>query len=343
MPDSATLAEHLLQSSPDALLVVDHAGVIRCANETAQTLFGRPERPLEGQPLEVLIPERFRQRHGAHFASYAAAPASREMGARILDLFARRADGSEFPAGIRLSPFSVEGALYVAVAVRDMTERRMISNALVAAREEADRANRAKSRFLAAASHDLRQPMQVIRLLNASLLRLIPANEALRDLLSRQEQVIDSASNLLNALLDIGRLESGAIEPDLATVELASVFAELQREFEPSAAARALTLQFAPSDVRLLTDRTMLVQLLQNLIGNALKYTEIGGVRVGEELDGDSLVLTVADTGVGIPEDKLARIFDEYYQVDSHAGTSARVSDWAWRLCARLRASWSSS
>jgi PAS domain S-box-containing protein len=321
MQETGSLAQHLLRSSPDALLVVDAGGVIRYANATTEALFGQPAYPLIGQPVDVLIPERFRQRHGALFAGFVQAPANREMGARVADLFARRADGTEFPAGIRISPFTYEGSACIAVAVRDMTERRLISDALVAARVEADRANRAKSRFLAAASHDLRQPMQVIRLLNASLSRLLPADATLRDLLQRQEQAIDTASNLLNALLDISRLESGAIEPDLAPVELASVFAELQREFEPAAAARALALHLPLSDLRLMTDRTMLVQLLQNLLGNALKYTQRGEVRVSQALEADGVAIAVEDTGIGIPEDKLSRIFDEYYQVDSQAVT----------------------
>ena len=321
MQETGSLAQHLLRSSPDALLVVDAGGVIRYANATTEALFGQAAHLLVGQPIDVLIPERFRQRHGSLFAGFVQTPANREMGARVTDLFARRADGAEFPAGIRLSPFTYEGAPCFAVAVRDMTERRLISNALVAAREEADRANRAKSRFLAAASHDLRQPMQVIRLLNASLSRLAPADATLRDLLLRQEQSIDAASNLLNALLDISRLESGAIEPDLAPLDIASVFAELQREFEPAAAVRGLTLRLPPSDLRLLTDRTMFLQLLQNLVGNALKYTERGEVHISQSLDAECLVLGVEDTGIGIPEDKLSRIFDEYYQVDSLAGT----------------------
>ncbi|MFI4889335.1 MAG: ATP-binding protein [Steroidobacterales bacterium] len=321
MQEFGPLAQLLLHFSPDTLLVVDAGGITRFANETAESAFGYPLQQLIGQPVELLIPERFRSRHAAHVRAFMHGPAGREMGARVVDLFARRADGTEFPAGIRLAPFPHLGTTYVAVAVRDMTERRLISNALVAAREEADRANRAKSRFLAAASHDLRQPMQVIRLLNASLLKLVPDNAGVRDLLYRQEQSIDAASNLLNALLDISRLESGAIEPDLSAVDLAGVFAELQREFEPSATAKNLVLSIEPTAVRLMTDRTMFVQLLQNLIGNALKYTDHGAVRITHSVDPDGLMLNIEDTGIGIPEDKLSRIFDEYYQVDTRAGT----------------------
>jgi PAS domain S-box-containing protein len=314
MAEISSIAQRLLQFSPDAMLVVDEHGIIRFSNETSSTLFGYTPEQLVGRPIKLLIPERFHTRHGAHVSSYLREPASREMGARINDLFARRADGSEFPAGIRLSPFYDGDQRFVAAAIRDVTERRSISDALVAAREEADQANRAKSRFLATASHDLRQPLQAIRLINASMQKLTQDAPDLSELVRQQESAIDGATRMLNALLDISRLESGAIDPQLAPVSLAAAFEDLAREFKPAAQAKKLQLGFADTRGVISTDRTLFTQLLQNLVGNALKYTERGYVRISQAVDDYALVLKVEDSGVGIPADKLDRIFDEYYQ-----------------------------
>jgi len=316
MQDLAPILRQLLQFSPDALIVVDSRGLIQFANETTNVLFGYLPNQLLGRSLDILIPDRFKIRHGAHVAAFTRDPTNREMGARLSDLFARRADGSEFPAGIRLAAFRAGEGSFTAAAIRDMTERRAISDALVAAREEADRANRAKTRFLATASHDLRQPLQTIRLLNASMLKLTQETADVRALLERQQQAIDGATRLLNTLLDINRMESGAVEPNISAVDLRDIFSDLQREFEPLADSKGLKLEFAGSPVVLSTDRTLFTQLLQNLIGNAIKYTERGHVRISQALETEALVLKVEDTGRGIPEDKLDRIFDEYYQVD---------------------------
>ena len=325
MDKIASISQQLLQFSPDALIVVDVQGAILFANATARALFGYSREQMLGQPIDMLVPDRFRFRHGAHVTGYLHDPTAREMGARITDLFARRADGTEFPAGIRLAPIHDGEKTFIAAAIRDMTDRRAINDALVAAREEADRANMAKTRFLATASHDLRQPLQTIRLLNASLLTITAETAEQYDLLRRQESAIDNASRMLNALLDITRLESGAIEPHLSRISLASIYADLQREYEPVALAKGLQLEFAATSRVVTSDRILLSQLLQNVIGNALKYTEKGYVRVAETLDSDGLQLCVADSGSGIPADKLERIFDEYYQVDQKGAQRSGV------------------
>jgi PAS domain S-box-containing protein len=316
MDKIAAISQQLLQFSPDALIVLDFQGSILFANATARELFGYAREQLVGFSIEMLVPERFRFRHGAHLAGYLRDPTAREMGARIVDLFARRADGREFPAGIRLAPIHDGEKTFVAVAIRDMTERRAINDALVAAREEADRANMAKSRFLAMASHDLRQPLQTIRLLNASLLTMTAKGAEHYELLKSQQAAIDNASRMLNSLLDIARLESGTIEPHIAPIRLASIYADLKREFEPIALARGLRLEFVPTARVLTSDRILLNQLLQNIVGNALKYTANGFVRIAEDCDDEGLLLSVEDSGCGIPADKLDKIFDQYYQVD---------------------------
>ncbi len=316
MNDYALISRHLAQYSPDALIVVDTQGTVVYANAVTRLLFGYEPENLIGQPLELLVPERFRIRHGAHLSSYVRDPTNREMGARMADLFGRRADGSEFSAGIRLAPFQDGGKTFFVAAIRDMTEHRALQEALVAAREQADHASQAKTRFLATASHDLRQPLQSIRLLNASMLALTEENSQLHNLLRRQELAIDGAGRLLNALLDVTRLESGAIEPQLAPVRLMDMFADLAREFEPAARSKNLRLEFADTSAVINTDRVLFMQLLQNIIGNALKYTETGFVRVAQTGDADEAAISVEDSGVGIAQDKLARIFDDYFQVN---------------------------
>jgi PAS domain S-box-containing protein len=317
MNELSEITEHLVRFAPDALIVIDDQGRICFANETVTQLFGHTPAALQGKSIDALVPERLRGRHGKHIAGFMREPNNREMGARIADLFALRADGSEFSAGIRLAPFRVGGKLFVAAAIRDMTERRTINEELVVARKEADRANRAKSRFLATASHDLRQPIQTIRLLNAALSKAVPDPE-IRELLQHQAQAIESMARLLNALLDISRLESGAIEPVVTEVSLAEVCAGLRAEFDSIARTRDIDLRFDRSTLAIATDRTLFQQLLQNLIGNAIKYTDHGSVMVRCLREDAALAIVVEDTGIGIPADKLERIFDEYYQVDTH-------------------------
>jgi CheY-like chemotaxis protein len=140
---------------------------------------------------------------------------------------------------------------------------------------------------------------------------------ALSELLQQQERAIEGMTRMLNALLDISRLESGAIEPQVTSVPLAELLHQLITEFESIAQARGIALRIEPAALVISTDRTLLYQLLQNLVGNALKYTDQGEVAVTCVAGASALTITVSDTGIGIPADKLDRIFDEYYQVDT--------------------------
>lgn len=329
------LARSALDAAPDAMLIIDACGVIRFANRQMSALFGYGHDEIIGLNVEQLMPERFRNRHADHRNRYVRAGRARPMGAGF-DLYALRKDATEFPVEISLSPIEDGGKLLVAAAIRDTTERNRAQLELIAARETAerareaavharemadtarelaDRANQGKSRFLATASHDLRQPLQTLALLNGSLRRMVAEPDAL-EAVAQQEQAIGAMSRLLNALLDISKLESGAIHPEPADFRVATLFDELRNEFAGIAAKKGLELEIRASASCVHSDPSLVEQILRNLLSNAIKYTRQGRVRLQCLRQQDQLIrIEVLDTGIGIPQDQLPFIYDEFYQV----------------------------
>ena len=321
------LARSALDAAPDAMVLIDAAGTIRFANRQVSALFGYACGELIGQSIEELMPERFRARHTAHRKAYVRTLRVRPMGAG-LDLLGRRRDGAEFPVEISLSPIDAAGQPLVAAAIRDATDRKRAEVELIAAREaadaaraladlareSADRANLGKSRFLAAASHDLRQPLQSLALLNGTLRRVI-TDPDVEDILVQQGQVIGAMSGLLNALLDISKLESGVIKPEPTDFIVARLFEELRSEFAGIAANKGLKLEVEACEDYVRSDPSLVEQILRNLVSNAIKYTREGAVRLRCLHEMSLVRIEVLDTGVGISADQLPYICDEFYQV----------------------------
>jgi PAS domain S-box-containing protein len=328
------LARSALEAAPDAMVIIDSSGVIQYANRQVTALFGYSHDEVIGQQVEQLMPERYRRRHLGHRDAYFHNVRLRPMG-QGLQLFGLRRDGSEFPVEISLSPIQQQNLPLTAAAIRDVTDRKRVEAELIEARESAerarasadrerqiandardsaDRANQGKSRFLATASHDLRQPLQTLALLNGALRRLDTGSET-REALAQQEQAIGAMSRLLNALLDISKLESGAIQPEPTDFAVAGVFEELRREFANIAANKGLNLEVESCQDCVHSDPSLVEQILRNLVSNAVKYTREGWVRL-RCLHEESLVrLEVIDTGIGIPADQIPLIYDEFYQV----------------------------
>ena len=307
------LVQSALESAPDAIVITDGTGAIVFANRQVAALFGYEPQEVLGSPIEHLLPERFRSRHIDHRVNFSHALRVRPMGAG-LDLRARRKDGTEFPVEISLSPIHTGDRTLVAAAIRDVTDRKRIEAELVAAREVADRANQSKSRFLATASHDLRQPLQTLSLLNGALRRL-PTDPTVSQALAQQEQAITAMSRLLNALLDISKLESGAIKPEITDFDVASIFEEMRHEFATLAVNKGLELRVESCHDTVRSDRSLVEQILRNLVSNAIKYTRRGCVLLRCLHEPSLVQLEVLDTGIGIPSDKVQYIFDEFYQV----------------------------
>lgn len=310
---SVELARSVLDAAPDAMIVIDEAGVIRFANRQVSALFGYSHDEIIGQNVERLMPERFKNRHVTHRQHYGIAPRARAMG-HGLGLLGRRHDGSEFPVEISLSPILDSERMLVAAAIRDVTDRKREEAEVIAAREAAERANQAKTRFLATASHDLRQPLQTLALLNGALRRMI-IHEKAEEALTQQERAIAAMSRLLNALLDISKLESGSVKPESTDFRVATLVDGLRREFATIAASKGLELHAEPSEESAYSDPALVEQILKNLMSNAIKYTRQGTVRLRCEREDGFVRLQVRDTGVGIPADQLPYIYDEFYQV----------------------------
>ncbi|HEX6397745.1 MAG TPA: PAS domain S-box protein [Steroidobacteraceae bacterium] len=310
---SSELVRSVLDSAPDAMIIIDSEGTILFANRQVEPMFGYAPPEIVGARVEALMPERFRPKHTGHRQGYGRNGRVRPMGMG-LELYGMRKDGSEFPVEISLSPMSQGKDMLVAAAIRDVTERKQAQKALEEARRDAERANVAKSRFLATASHDLRQPLQTLGLLNGALRRMVQDPEFL-EVLREQDQAIDAMSRLLNGLLDISKLESGAIRPDIADFELAPLFDELRRDFASVAASKGLRFSVDAPRVCLRSDAALVGQLLRNLLSNAIKYTRTGSVELRCENRGERERIEVRDTGVGIAASQLGQIFEEFYQV----------------------------
>lgn len=317
---SSDLLRGVLDSAPDAMVIIDTSGSIVFANRRVSALFEYEPNELIGQSVECILPERFRDRHVAHRKGYVSNVRVRPMGSG-LDLFAMRKDRSEFPVEISLSPVADGAATLVVAAIRDITDRRKIQMQLREARDAAERADQAKSRFLATASHDLRQPLQALSLLNGTMRRIV-RDEGLAEALAQEEQAIAAMSQLLNALLDISKLESGAIKPELLDCKVATLFEELRVEFATLAANKGLRLEVEACPDRVYSDPSLVGQVMRNLVSNAIKYTHKGCVRLRCLHEGALVHLEVLDTGVGIAADELARIYDDFYQVGVSANKS---------------------
>jgi PAS domain S-box-containing protein len=201
---------------------------------------------------------------------------------------------------------------------RDITLRARSQEALRRAKEEAERANAAKSRFLAAANHDLRQPLQTLSL-NLASLESLDDPQDWPDVVRDMEGAIESMGGLLDTLLDIERLEEGRIRLDVTAVDLDRLFARVRREFAAQARDKRLELRVVPSSLTVLSDPALLERVIQNLISNALRYTAQGRILLGCRRRGRRCRIEVWDTGVGMPEHALATIFEDYYQLDNPA------------------------
>ena len=207
--------------------------------------------------------------------------------------------------------------------LEQIVERKRIERALREARDAAEAANLSKDKYLATASHDLLQPLNAARLLISTLReRSLPTAE--HNLVERSHQALEGAEDLLTDLLDISKLDQAAIKPDIDVYRLEELLAPLASEFQSVAAAEGLSLKVRIAPCAVSTDFRLLTRILRNFLSNACRYTEQGGILLGARKRGDFLELQVWDSGRGIPEDQLERVFLEFNQLDTGRAAERR-------------------
>jgi PAS domain S-box-containing protein len=318
----------LLESVPDAIVMVNNTARIVLVNTQAITMFGYGRDELLGQPVELLLPKRYQNVHIRHRTSYFSEPRTRPMGAG-LELYGLRKDSREFPVEISLSPLETEEGVLAMAAVRDITDRKLQEEEIRQKNRELEEqnlrvqeANRMKSEFLANMSHELRTPLNGIIGFTEFMMDEKPGplnekqHEYLTDVLNSSQHLLQ----LINDVLDLAKIEAGKMElfPETfsvreATEEVCSILAPLAKKKNIAIATDLST----EADIVTL-DQQKFKQMLYNLLSNAVKFTDQDGeIRIVTQPYDNKIRVKVVDTGIGIKQEDFSRLFTEFHQLDS--------------------------
>ncbi len=303
----------VVDTAVDPILIIDDTGIIVSFNRAAEATFGYFASEAVGRNVSFLMPEPDRSAHDGYLRRYHRTGERRIIGIGR-EVKAQRKDGSVFPVELSVAEWRAGGRRHYTGILRDITGRKQAEHALRQAKERAERADAAKSKFLAAASHDLRQPVQSLFFFAYALGEKLKGHSAATMVASMSES-LDALRLLLDSLLDVSRLDAGVVQPNVTEFAVGPLLERLGTEYRPRAEERGLRFRVAATRAWTRSDPVLLERLLRNLVENAVRYTNSGGVLIGCRQRGDQLRLEVWDTGAGIPAERSEDVFEEFFQL----------------------------
>ncbi|MBI2795376.1 MAG: PAS domain S-box protein [Gemmatimonadetes bacterium] len=319
IPDSVLAS--VVDLATDAIICADQQYLVTVFNEGAVRIFGYQASEMLGQPLSKLLPQRFRARHDHHLRDFASGRvASRRMGDRA-EVFGVRKNGEEFPADASISRVESPVGIVFSVVLRDVSEQRRAEGMVRTLLAEAEAAIRARDDMLGLVSHDLRNPVNAVKMLAGAIIRMQRAGEPVPHAVAEHAGVMLQASTQMDALiqdlLDVTLLESGKMRLVAQATNAERAIRTAVGTLAPLAAGSAvkLTVSVDAGVPEFEADPDRLVQLLSNLVGNAVKFSPPGSeVRIEAARVDDEVHFAVKDKGIGISAEELPRAFDRYWQ-----------------------------
>ena len=313
----------LMESSLSAKIVIDDQGAVVDYNPAAQELLGFTRAEILGENMsEHIVPKRLRGAHNEAFAHFLASREGKVISRRV-ELEALHKSGHELPVELTINALDTEHGVYFGAEIRDLRQWRSLERDMREAREESDRANQSKSRFLASMSHEIRTPLNAL----LGILNLIKADEQdaqQLSLLTTAESAGERLLRLLTNLLDYSKIEAGEMSSDTSPFSPASVIDEVTALFQSNNTAADIELRAELNeleDLWVLGDSQKVMQVLTNLLSNAMKFTDAGQIEITLQADAVSQPnpcyrIKVRDTGIGMSQTQLSKIFDAFVQVD---------------------------
>ncbi len=308
----------ILQEAADAIITINQQGLIESVNPAAERMFGYTHGALLGKNIKVLMPEPFHSEHDGYLKHFKQTGERKIIG-RGREVTGLRRNGNTFPLHLSVGEGRLNNHSIFVGILSDLSERKRYEEILIQARESAEEANRQKSSFLNVMSHELRTPLTVI-LGYLPLLQnsdTMPTPKMIAEIVKDMDISGQHLLELINDLLDISKIEAGQLDlhPELNSSH--QLVDKILQKFSNQAEQKGLSLNNEVDDFELFVDPKRLRQILINLIGNAIKFTEQGKVTLRARLQDSLAVFEVSDSGMGIPEDQIEIIFEPFRQVDS--------------------------